>query len=238
MRSMKSKAVAGYFFQVYLFSSTVFWEEKTDNRSDEERVAMAVQMRDECCTNASFLDLDRVLKELQEKVADATEFSRIGPFGILPAASPALSEPSPEPLPQLETVPNVQVVEQTGRISTPDLNLSLSQFAWGELDDVQAWDTLDSALVTFSRLNSEKGSINGDISANWELAIGSPSQYFLNDAATIIPSSQHGPNAISQSLAAFETGTGNLILPHRFLTLIRVRPRLDSGQSGQPDKLS
>ncbi|KAG4434032.1 hypothetical protein IFR05_010486 [Cadophora sp. M221] len=175
--------------------------------SDEERVAMAIQMRNECCINASFLDLDRVLRELQEKVADATEFSRIGPFGILPVASPASSEPSPEPLPQLETSLDAQVVEQTDRISTPDLNLSLSQFAWGELDGLQAWDSLDSALITFSRFNSEKGSINGDVSTNWELAIGSPSQCFLNDAVAVISSGQYGPNAINQSEAAFDTGT-------------------------------
>ncbi|KAH7348421.1 fungal-specific transcription factor domain-containing protein [Rhexocercosporidium sp. MPI-PUGE-AT-0058] len=172
--------------------------------SDEERLAMVVQMRDECCVNASFLDLDRVLRELQEKVADATEFSRIGPFGILPAASPTLPESSPESLPQLEIIEDVQVLEDTGRISTPELNLSLSQFAWGELDDVQAWDPLDSALVTFSRFDSEKGSLNGEVSINWELEIGSPSQGLLNDAANVLASNLFGPNVADQSLG-FDT---------------------------------
>ncbi|KAH7412736.1 fungal-specific transcription factor domain-containing protein [Cadophora sp. MPI-SDFR-AT-0126] len=173
--------------------------------SDEERVAMAVQMRDECCINASFLDLDRVLRELQDKVADANDFARIGPFGVLPIASKPSSDASPDPLPEAQNVQDIQAVEQMGKISTPDLNFSLSQFAWGELDDVQAWDPLNSALVTFSRFNSEKGSINGDIPATWDLAISSPLQSFVNDTANVLVVGQYGPSTPAQG-QGFDTG--------------------------------
>lgn len=173
---------------------------------------MVVQMRDECCINASFLDLDRVLKELQDKVAEATESSRIGPFGIFPAALPSVPDtmPVPELIPQLEIVPDMQVIEPTGRISTPDLELSLSQFSWGELDDVQAWDTLDSALITVSRFNSVKGSVNGNVSTNWDLEISSPSESFLNEAVNALASGQYAPDLIDHD-QEFDTGTGNLL---------------------------
>ncbi|KAK0121730.1 hypothetical protein ONS95_010016 [Cadophora gregata] len=168
--------------------------------SDEERVAMAVQMRNECCVNASFLDLDRVLRELQEKVAEASEFARIGPFGVLPVVSKLSASPSPEAHPEPDAIHHVQADEQNGRISTPDLDLSLSQFAWGELDDVQAWDALDSALVTFSRFTSEKGSSNGDVYATWDLAMNSPSQSFANDSTNALAVGQYGPNTGGQIL--------------------------------------
>ena len=165
-------------------------------------------MRDECCINASFLDLDRVLRELQDKVTDANEFARIGPFGILPIASKPSPNPSPTPLPEVETVQDVQAVEQTGRISTPDLNLTLSQFAWGGLDDIQAWDALDSALVTFSRFNSEKGSVSGDLSAPWDLAIESPSHNVANDTAIALTVGQYGLTTAGES-QTFDAGIGN-----------------------------
>ena len=184
--------------------------QETDIRSDEERVAMAVQMRTECCINASFLDLDRVLRELQDKVADANEFTRIGPFGVLPVVSKPSPSLSPGPLPEIESVQAVQDVEQTGRISTPDLNLSLSQFAWGELDDVQAWDALDSALVTFSRFNSEKGSVNGDLSATWDLGINSPLNSFADDTANTLTVGRYGSNQVGES-QTFDAGIGTFI---------------------------
>lgn len=182
-------------------------ENETNNSSDEEREAMVVQMRDECCLNASFLDLDRVLRELQEKVIDASsDFSRIGPFGILPLNQ---SSPLPETPPETKNC-ELQVIDQHGRISTPDLNLSLSQFAWGELDDIQDWEPLDSALISFSRLNSEKGSVNGDISANWEAANASQSYaYDVNGSEMTLACSQYGSKRQDQTVTpTFETALG------------------------------
>ncbi len=161
-----------------------------------------VQMRDACCLDASFVDLDRVLRELQEKVTDASVgLSQIGPFGVLPISQ---SPPSPETPSETKDC-EMQTIDQPGRLSTPELNLSLSQFAWGELDDAQAWDSLDSALISFSRLNSEKGSIDGDLSTTWETT--SPAQHFafeVNGAATALVCSQYGNKRQDQ------TGTPNL----------------------------
>jgi arginine metabolism regulation protein II len=51
------------------------------DEADEDRATMAVQMRDECCANSATLDLDEVLRNLQNRIADAADFTRIGPFG-------------------------------------------------------------------------------------------------------------------------------------------------------------
>ncbi|KAI9047945.1 hypothetical protein LZ554_007747 [Drepanopeziza brunnea f. sp. 'monogermtubi'] len=152
-------------------------ESQTSRRvlfSDEEREAMALRMRDECCVNSSYLDLDRVLRELQEKVSEAGEFTRIGPFSIFPSCPPAKA-----PLPQGETSPIVEVVEQTERTQSPVPDLSLSPFPWGEIDGILHWD-LDSALVP-----NAKTLVSADIDSNWETGIADSSLSFacdINDA--------------------------------------------------------
>lgn len=132
-------------------------------RTDEEREAMVIQMRDECCSISSSLDLDRVLRELQDRTPVPNEFSRIGPFGILP-----LSKDSPNSTPAPPD--NVQDVELVTRITTPEMSLSLSQFSWGDIDDLQTWDALETesaaALVNL-RFTPEKDLFNADTPSQW-----------------------------------------------------------------------
>lgn len=101
---------------------------------------MIVQMRDECCPNASSLDLDRVLRELQDRTS-GDDFSSIGPFGILHPNSSS----RPINLPEAEDTQDVELVP---RITTPEINLSLSQFAWGDMDNLATWDTLETESAT------------------------------------------------------------------------------------------
>ncbi|XMA20888.1 hypothetical protein WAI453_013679 [Rhynchosporium graminicola] len=177
--------------------------------SDEERMAMAVQMRDECCIDASFLDLDRVLKELQDKITDTNELLRIGPFSVFPAAS------RPTPLPTSESPPSVEVeinqdldrVEQTEIVSPPDLDLSMAQFTWDELDDLPVWDALDTALITFSRFPSNFGSVNGDGSGDWAPMITSPSCFDHHDAE-IVEVAGHLVSGTIESTGGFDMITG------------------------------
>lgn len=128
---------------------------------DEEREAMVMQMKEECCSVSSDLDLDRVLRELQDRVP-GDEFSRIGPFGVLPLSnvSPKTESPSDD----------VQGVETIARITTPEMNLSLSQFSWGDIDDLQTWDALETesatALVNL-RFTPDKDLFNLDSPSQW-----------------------------------------------------------------------
>ncbi|KAL2064381.1 hypothetical protein VTL71DRAFT_4875 [Oculimacula yallundae] len=169
--------------------------------SDEERVAMAVRMSHECCTNTSFLDLDRVLRELQDQVTDATEFLRIGPFAIFPATPLPVPTPEPEPLQQtdMEVVEDVEIVEQDGSVSGSDLNLSLSHFAWSELEDTHAWDALDTAFLPFSGFNSGKGSINGNSCGIWDPITSNQTQSYPHEAITMEVTGQYTPDMLSLS---------------------------------------
>ncbi|CZR61358.1 uncharacterized protein PAC_11254 [Phialocephala subalpina] len=135
---------------------------RADMGTDEEREAMVIQMRDECCSNSSSLDLDRVLRELQDRTPVTNEFSRIGPFGILPLNKESPKNESPPE--------DVQDVELIARITTPEMNLSLSQFSWGDIDDMETWDALETesaaALVNL-RFTPDKDLFNADTPSQW-----------------------------------------------------------------------
>lgn len=76
---------------------------------------MVVQMSEECSFN-SCLDLDRILHELQESTPD--DFRMIGPFGVLPIGN----ESSPED----EEIAAVSIVEDLVPLSTPELDMALT----------------------------------------------------------------------------------------------------------------
>lgn len=101
---------------------------------------MVLQMRDECCSVSPVLDIDRVLRELQDRLPALDEFSRIGPFGILPLNC---ESPKTDSLSE-----DAQDVELIARIATPEMNLSLSQFPWDDMDDLQTWDALETESAT------------------------------------------------------------------------------------------
>lgn len=95
---------------------------------------MVGQMKFECSYDSG-LDVDRALRELQEKTSDVDDFCRIGPFGVLPLQK--------EPGADEEIVsPNLQVIS---RLSTPKLDLSLAGFAWDDLDGLG--DITGNAIV-------------------------------------------------------------------------------------------
>lgn len=65
--------------------------DQANDCTEEERAAMTSQMQDECCANSSTLDLDQVLKSLENTIPQESSFTRIGPFGIWPVAKAAES---------------------------------------------------------------------------------------------------------------------------------------------------
>jgi hypothetical protein len=153
------KAVEECCFQV---SSQLLGLARADMGKDEEREAMVMQMKDECRSISSNLDLDRVLRELEDRVS-GSEFSNIGPFGILPLNNSQTKIESPD---------DAQDVELIARISTPEMNLSLSQFSWGDIDDLQTWDALETesaaALINL-RFTPDKDLYNADTPSQWLL---------------------------------------------------------------------
>lgn len=122
---------------------------------------MIIQMRDECCSVSSNLDLDGVLRELQDRIP-GNQFLRIGPFGIL-----LLNNESPKTESPSDDAHDVELV---ARIKTPELNLSLSQFSWGDIDDLQTWDALETesatALVNL-RFTPDKDLCSADTPSQW-----------------------------------------------------------------------
>jgi arginine metabolism regulation protein II len=148
----------------------------TNISSDEERAAMSLQMREECCSLQSSLDLDQVLRELQERIVEANDFSRIGPFGILSMEkeTPVAKLDSAQ---SLELTPNgCEKVGEVPRIPTPSLGLSVSPINWAGLEEFQGWESFatDSADV-FAPSNYDPTRL--EPSSEWDLAISSPQPY-------------------------------------------------------------
>lgn len=176
---------------------------------------MVIQMREECCSVSSEFDLDRVLRELQDRVPVTNEISRIGPFGILPLSKETpKSEPTPDDL---------QDVELIARITTPEMNLSLSQFSWGDIDDLQTWDALETesaaALVNL-RFTPDKDLFNADTPSQWLIPRStSTGQLDFQTSDQEAETSE----VLIQDLVAAVNGTVSI-----FIDLSSYLPRVDS----------
>src|SRR6185437_13559659 len=123
---------------------------------------MVTQMRDECCFNSTNFDLDRVLRELQDQTTGSDGLTRIGPFGVFPLNSDSpKSESSPE---------DIQDIGVVARITTPEIDLTLSQFTWADIDGLQTWNTFEAesatALINL-RFTPDKDLYNADIPSQW-----------------------------------------------------------------------
>lgn len=151
---------------------------------------MSLQMRHECCENNGTLDLDRVLREIQEKGSEVKGFSRIGPFGVL-SVEKGLSQPIFDVC-SLASVPvEDQRVEEVPKISTPDINFAVSQIDWDKLESLQTWESI--IVSDDMPMNSEswqsKEALDYTLPLGWELstsvdAIGYT--YHATDGADIV----------------------------------------------------
>jgi len=114
---------------------------------------MVSQMKVECCSISPNLDVDQLLRELQDRGQEAKDFTRIGPFGILPISSiEPLSRPQ---LPHMNGLQNP--IEEIHLIPTPEILIPLSESVWNETEDFQIWDSPDletSSPLVNSNLNS------------------------------------------------------------------------------------
>ncbi|TVY46986.1 Arginine metabolism regulation protein II [Lachnellula occidentalis] len=101
--------------------------------SDVQRVAMVSQMKVECCSISPSLDIDRLLRELQDQGQEAVDFTRIGPFGILPISNVGQSADL--------TPSETETGEETHSVQTPEMP-ALSEFAANGLEEFRILDSL------------------------------------------------------------------------------------------------
>lgn len=98
---------------------------------------MAIQMRDECSANSASLDLDEVLRNLQNRIPATSEFTQIGPFRILPLTIDCRNC-NHDFVAQNGGISD-DIMEKEPRASTAELHLVLDNLSWDQLDDFQAW---------------------------------------------------------------------------------------------------
>jgi arginine metabolism regulation protein II len=99
---------------------------------------MVIQMRDECCVNASHLDLDQVLRDLQNRVFETDEFTRIGPFGIMPIARTGTCDSNPV---HSRGDSGADTVGREHRQSAEEFDEKLLDLNWGQMESFPAWET-------------------------------------------------------------------------------------------------
>ena len=179
-------------------------------------------MRNECCSHYSTLDLDRVLRDLQEAVPKSSEFTRIGPFGILNVESEASPPMIAESCGIVEENQNLE-----DRISTPNLHASLSQFVWGEQEELQAWDALENHIPVADDTRPECApdgeTCDEETAPNWELSINLSSanhSYNLNDMQDESLQSEEQSGQSLEYLAAALLGMLNISLVEFLLTYL------------------
>ncbi|TVY41544.1 Arginine metabolism regulation protein II, partial [Lachnellula subtilissima] len=81
-------------------------------------------------------DIDRLLRELQDQGQEAEDFTRIGPFGILPISNAGQS--------QGLTTSQTQSGEDIQNVPTPKMTIALPEFVGNGLGDFQILDHQDS----------------------------------------------------------------------------------------------
>jgi hypothetical protein len=150
---------------------------------------MSLQMRDECCKKSSSLDLDRVLRELQDRVSELDDFSRIGPFGILSIGKEptrkglgtALSEAHRE---------GDQTLDTETRVPGVVSSFNVSELDWDKFENLETWESIPTPANLF--LNSDydkpKEPVESDDPSNWELPGGTSVMnyvYYATDNADI-----------------------------------------------------
>lgn len=99
---------------------------------------MSLQMRNECCENSSALDLDRVLKDLQDGLSELDGCARIGPFGILTVGK----EPKVDTIEIINQDVDDHIVERSDLMPMSELGFSPSQLNWDCFDDPLFWNNI------------------------------------------------------------------------------------------------
>lgn len=123
---------------------------------DAQRAAMVSQMKVECCSVSPSLDIDRLLRELQDQGQEADGFTRIGPFGMIPISNFGQSQ-------DLITS-QTQKGEETQSVSTPDMTIALPEFVANGIEDFRILDSLrlgTSMALSNSSPNSSTEVFNG-----------------------------------------------------------------------------
>lgn len=123
---------------------------------DAQRAAMVSQMKVECCSVSPSLDIDRLLRELQDQGQEADGFTRIGPFGMIPISNFGQSQ-------DLITS-QTQNGEETQSVSTPEMTIALPEFVANGIEDFRILDSLrlgTSMALSNSSPNSSTEVFNG-----------------------------------------------------------------------------
>jgi hypothetical protein len=173
-------------------------------KTDEERNEMVIQMRDECCLNSKKLDLDRVLRDVNDKVPQSGDFYRIGPFGVLPLENQVQKDNSDShslrvTSPPIEVQDDEVVVEEVVQASAPEMALSLSQFSWSCVDLSQPWDQTEpesSLTMGGLELAANNEIDNENMPSNWDISTISHSQNIFD------------PNPVANE---FSASNGNIL---------------------------
>lgn len=162
---------------------------------------MSAQMTEECCIDRTYFDLDRVLRDLQDRISEVDEFSRIGPFGILSIGKDLLpGEIIPETL--LPTEQEVgQHVEEVLRIETPQVTVPMSPINWESLDTFQGWECFatDGADVVMYPEDMTRALVSTENPLNQDLGIISDTQ----------PSSRQNVESSGLELSPHVENSGN-----------------------------
>jgi hypothetical protein len=144
---------------------------------------MTISMRNECCKNSLVLDLDQILRDLQEKAIEVNDFFRIGPFGVLSTRrGPTLHEVdmmSPE---------NVNVVEdvtqEENSFSPAQFTSFVPQLDQNSLENSRTWQSI-AALgerIMSSECHLPKEPLTNSNSTHWDTSIFQNSiEYISND---------------------------------------------------------
>jgi hypothetical protein len=135
---------------------------------------MSIQMRNECCEHSPTLDLDKVLRELQERILELNGFSRIGPFGVLLMNKEASEPPMDTSLLDDHQTKNPNALEEP-RLSTPELNYAVSQIDWHALEDPETWESIEvpNDLLANAEYSHPKDIFTAEDPASWDVSIGS-----------------------------------------------------------------
>lgn len=151
---------------------------------------MSLQMTHECCESNGTVDLDRVLRKIQERASGLKHFSRIGPFGVF-SVDKELSPPSLDTCTSSSHPLEDQKAEEEPKISTLDMDFAVSQIDWDKLGNLQTWESIvvPDDVQTNSESCQPKEAFDYNLPSGWELLTGLDAigyAYHATDGADIV----------------------------------------------------
>jgi arginine metabolism regulation protein II len=144
---------------------------------------MVHQMKEECRTASSDLNLDEMFRELQ-KMAEDSKFARVGPFGVLALDIDQYSTSPPEISSQGHDMD--MTLKSTVSATDDALEASISNLAWDQLDDLVLWDPFeeDASMAVQTLDVSHPGAF--DVSGNsLDLNLADPGNPYLVDESSL-----------------------------------------------------